>query len=96
MKYFQTITDILHAIGYKRHYNTTGFISQTYDAVWAIALAFHNVERNWRSMNSSSTLGKFTYDNHLMAQNFSSSMSSLRFMGVSVSIFVVVVSNTFV
>lgn len=65
---------------------STGFISQTYDAVWAISLIFRNVERKWRTMNSSSTLGDFTYDNSVMAQNFASTMGSLRFMGVSVSI----------
>ena len=41
-------------------------------------------------MNLSSMIGKFTYDNNLMAQNFSSAMASLRFMGVSVSILSIV------
>ncbi|XP_054709345.1 gamma-aminobutyric acid type B receptor subunit 2-like [Uloborus diversus] len=78
-----TILDVLADIGYNAAPRSIGYIPHTYDAVWAIALAFNHVEEMWRSTNSSITLGDFTYDKHVMAQQLSNAVENLHFIGVS-------------
>ncbi|KAG8182613.1 hypothetical protein JTE90_021749 [Oedothorax gibbosus] len=78
-----TMPEILDEIGYTSNRRSSGYVAQTYDAVWALALALRDVEANWRDNNSSLTLGDFTYDNHDIASRVTSTLSKLHFMGVS-------------
>lgn len=66
---------------------------QTYDAVWAIALALSRAELMWRTLEDNNGtrkgtelgLGHFDYDRKDMAEEFLNQMANLSFMGVSVS-----------
>lgn len=77
--------EILDGIGFNPGRRSNGYVAQTYDAVWALALALKQVEEDWKSTNSSLTLGDFTYDNHDIAVRVTTTLSKLHFMGVSVS-----------
>lgn len=58
---------------------------QTYDAVWAIALALRSAELRWRKMsNDPKTLGLFDYSKNEMTLEFMRQMEQLNFLGVSV------------
>lgn len=67
------------------------YASQTYDAVWAIALALRSAEMRWRNANELDlndkvkTLGNFDYSKNDMTQEFMRQMEQLSFLGVSVS-----------
>ncbi|KAF8790456.1 Gamma-aminobutyric acid type B receptor subunit like protein [Argiope bruennichi] len=79
----KSLPEILEEIEFEFDFKSSGYIAQTYDAVWAIALALKEVEEYWRSTNSTFTLGDFTYDNALMAHNIAKTVSNLHFMGIS-------------
>lgn len=58
---------------------------QTYDAVWAIALALRSAELHWRQMShQENTLGRFDYSKNDMTLEFMRQMEQLNFLGVSV------------
>lgn len=76
------------------------YAPQTYDAVWAIALALTKSEQLWRTLDISEQnttlhkgttrfgLGNFDYDRKDMAEEFLNQFANLSFMGVSVNKFV--------
>lgn len=61
------------------------YAPQTYDAVWAIALAMRGAEQQWRNTSMSSTLDNFDYSRHDMTLEFMHQFNRLKFQGVSVS-----------
>lgn len=63
------------------------YAAQTYDAVWAIALALRGAEEKWK--NDSATqfnLERFDYTRSDMALEFLHQFGRLNFLGVSVCI----------
>lgn len=69
------------------------YAPQTYDAVWAMALALKGAEERWRNgyafpIASAETLhvklDRFDYTRHDMAAEFLRQFSKLSFMGISV------------
>lgn len=68
------------------------YAPQTYDAVWAMALALRGAEERWRNGNaprvaedkSGVKLDLFDYTRHDMAAEFLRQFSQLSFMGISV------------
>lgn len=61
------------------------YAPQTYDAVWAIALALRAAEEHWRRNEEQSKLDGFDYTRSDMAWEFLQQMGKLHFLGVSVS-----------
>ncbi|XP_060803785.1 gamma-aminobutyric acid type B receptor subunit 2 [Amyelois transitella] len=71
------------------------YAPQTYDAVWAIALALSNAENSWRSLETDDTnstlhkggwklgLAHFDYDRKDMADEFLYQLGNLSFYGIS-------------
>lgn len=64
------------------------YAPQTYDAVWAIALALRGAEERWQNQNDSvqAKLDGFDYTRYDMALEFLQQFSRLNFLGVSVSV----------
>lgn len=61
------------------------YAPQTYDAVWAIALAMRGAEEFWRNISSEQPkLDRFDYTRYDMAMEFLHQFSQLKFLGVSV------------
>lgn len=61
------------------------YAPQTYDAVWAIALALRAAEEHWRKDAGQSKLDGFDYTRSDMAWEFLQQLGKLHFLGVSVS-----------
>lgn len=70
------------------------YAPQTYDAVWAIALALSKSEQLWRTSGPAKNngtnitrlgLSHFDYDRQDMAKEFLDQIANLSFVGVSVS-----------
>ncbi|EDW87173.1 gamma-aminobutyric acid type B receptor subunit 2 isoform X1 [Drosophila yakuba] len=59
------------------------YAPQTYDAVWAIALALRAAEEHWRRNEEQSKLDGFDYTRSDMAWEFLQQMGKLHFLGVS-------------
>lgn len=72
----------------KRSNRISPFASQTYDAVWAIALALRAAEMQWHNVSTdpsnATTLGDFDYSRNDMTLEFIKQLNHLSFMGVSV------------
>lgn len=75
------------------------YAPQTYDAVWAMALALKGAEERWRSGQEPAAslppsvgteqnvkLDRFDYTRHDMAAEFLRQFSQLSFMGISVGV----------
>ena len=62
----------------------TRYTPQTYDAVWAIALALDSAESRRRNEGQVS-IAAFDYGDTEMAKDFLREMGELEFLGVSVS-----------
>lgn len=62
------------------------YAPQTYDAVWAIALALRAAETHWRQNAAQSKLDGFDYTRSDMAWEFLQQLGKLHFLGVSVSV----------
>lgn len=69
------------------------YAPQTYDAVWAMALALKGAEERWRNGHAIPIasaeenhvkLDRFDYTRHDMAAEFLRQFSQLSFMGISV------------
>lgn len=60
------------------------YAPQTYDAVWAIALALRGAEERWKNESTQSNLDRFDYTRYDMALEFLHQFSRLSFLGVSV------------
>lgn len=58
------------------------YAPQTYDAVWAIALALHGAEQQWRT-TAGTTVAHFDYTRKDMAYEFLEQLASLNFSGIS-------------
>ncbi|GIX98894.1 gamma-aminobutyric acid type B receptor subunit 1 [Caerostris darwini] len=78
-----TLPEILQEIEFHSDSKSSGYIAQTYDAVWAMALALKESEEYWKATNSSLTLKDFTYDNSLIADRIAKTISNLNFVGIS-------------
>jgi gamma-aminobutyric acid type B receptor len=63
----------------------TRYAPQTYDAVWAIALALHGAQQKWETREFPTPLHHFDYTRRDMSQEFLSQLGQLDFLGVSVS-----------
>lgn len=63
------------------------YAPQTYDAVWAIALALRGAEQRWRNHSLPSKLDNFDYSRYDMTLEFLHQFNGLNFLGVSVSIY---------
>lgn len=66
------------------------YAPQTYDAVWAIALALRGAEKQFKKFNSTAStnylkLDRFDYTRRDMAYEFLKQLGTLNFLGVSVS-----------
>ncbi|CAD6998932.1 unnamed protein product [Ceratitis capitata] len=59
------------------------YAPQTYDAVWAIALALRAAEERWQKLGMQSKLNQFDYVRADMAREFLQQMAKLEFLGVS-------------
>ncbi|XP_017046325.1 gamma-aminobutyric acid type B receptor subunit 2 [Drosophila ficusphila] len=59
------------------------YAPQTYDAVWAIALALRAAEEHWRRNEEQSKLDGFDYTRSDMAWEFLQQLGKLHFLGVS-------------
>ncbi|XP_068141556.1 gamma-aminobutyric acid type B receptor subunit 2 [Drosophila tropicalis] len=59
------------------------YAPQTYDAVWAIALALRASEEHWRRQEAKSKLDGFDYTRSDMAWEFLQQLGKLHFLGVS-------------
>ncbi|KAH8374333.1 hypothetical protein KR200_001600, partial [Drosophila serrata] len=59
------------------------YAPQTYDAVWAIALALRAAEEHWRRNEQKSKLDGFDYTRSDMAWEFLQQLGKLHFLGVS-------------
>ncbi|CAG9129165.1 unnamed protein product [Plutella xylostella] len=79
---------------FKQEMSTAGvpmspYAPQTYDAVWAIALALSRAEQTWRASENQGNdgsklgLGYFDYNRKDMAEEFLSQLGNLSFLGVS-------------
>lgn len=62
------------------------YAPQTYDAVWAIALALRGAEERWQNDSVQAKLDGFDYTRYDMALEFLQQFSRLNFLGVSVSV----------
>lgn len=62
------------------------YAPQTYDAVWAIALALRGAEERWQNDSVQAKLDGFDYTRYDMALEFLHQFSRLNFLGVSVSV----------
>lgn len=62
------------------------YAPQTYDAVWAIALALRGAELGWLNHSIPSTLDNFDYSRFDMSKEFKRQFEQLEFLGVSVSL----------
>lgn len=62
------------------------YAAQTYDAVWAIALALRGAELKWQNETTSPfhRLDRFDYTRYDMAVEFLHQFSRMNFLGVSV------------
>lgn len=70
------------------------YAPQTYDAVWAMALALRGAEEKWKNDSTiQSTLDGFDYTRYDMALEFLHQFSRLNFLGVSVSMSLKQVEN---
>ncbi|GLV38312.1 metabotropic GABA-B receptor subtype 3 [Carabus blaptoides fortunei] len=67
---------------YAAEVSVSKYAPQTYDAVWAIALALSGAERIWRSANNI-TVGHFDYTRRDMATEFLQQLAQLNFLGIS-------------
>lgn len=67
------------------------YAPQTYDAVWAIALALKGAEASWKTVHKLFRLDEFDYTRNDMAAEFLNQFSQLNFLGVSVSLSSIVV-----
>lgn len=83
----------LHSMAFDPQHTMSQYAPQTYDAVWAMALALKGAEERWRGnrgpLSSSSggwnvKLDRFDYTRHDMAAEFLRQFSQLNFMGISV------------
>jgi hypothetical protein len=63
----------------------TRYTPQTYDAVWAIALALRGAQQKWATQAFPTPLHNFDYSRRDMSQEFLSQLRQLEFLGVSVS-----------
>lgn len=70
---------------YAEEVSVSKYAPQTYDAVWAIALALSGAETIWRSVNNT-TVGHFDYTRRDMATEFLQQLGQLNFLGISVSL----------
>ncbi|XP_054744804.1 uncharacterized protein LOC129249163 [Anastrepha obliqua] len=61
----------------------SNYAPQTYDAVWAIALALRAAEDRWQKLGMQSKLNQFDYMRADMAREFLQQMAKLEFLGVS-------------
>ncbi|XP_067625916.1 gamma-aminobutyric acid type B receptor subunit 2 isoform X1 [Eurosta solidaginis] len=61
----------------------SNYAPQTYDAVWAIALALRAAENHWHNLGMQSKLNQFDYVRTDMAKEFLQQMAKLDFLGVS-------------
>nr|XP_036231694.1 uncharacterized protein LOC106623734 [Bactrocera oleae] len=59
------------------------YAPQTYDAVWAIALALRAAEERWQKLGLQSKINQFDYVRADMAREFLQQMAKLDFLGVS-------------
>jgi hypothetical protein len=62
----------------------TRYTPQTYDAVWTIAMALYEVEKN-RKNSGLPSISSFDYTDDEMAKHLLEEMENLKFLGVSVS-----------
>lgn len=60
------------------------YVPQTYDAVWAIALALRGAEEQWRNRSLDMKLDNFDYSRYDMTFEFLQQFNGLNFLGVSV------------
>jgi len=63
----------------------TRYAPQTYDAVWAIAMALHGAQQKWETREFPTPLHHFNYNRGDMSEEFLSQLGQLDFLGVSVS-----------
>lgn len=63
----------------------TRYAPQTYDAVWAIALALLGAQQKWETAKLPMSLHHFDYSRSDMREEFLSQLGQLKFLGVSVS-----------
>lgn len=80
-------------------FTVSPYAPQTYDAVWAMALALSKAEQLWRTLDIPDPnttlhratikygLGNFDYDRKDMADEFLNQFANLSFLGVSVNEF---------
>ncbi|KAJ9598422.1 hypothetical protein L9F63_010897, partial [Diploptera punctata] len=61
----------------------TQFAPQTYDAVWAIALALRGAEHKWNKTAPHISVHEFNYNRNDMAQEFLAQLSDVNFQGIS-------------
>lgn len=82
------------------------YAPQTYDAVWAIALALSKAENQWRQQElalaqQNQTVHKlelrhFDYDRKDMAEEFLNQLANLSFLGISVRILNTIFSSIYI
>lgn len=63
----------------------TRYAPQTYDAVWAMALAMRGAQQKWKTIGLPISLHQFDYSRRDMTEEFLSQLQQLEFLGVSVS-----------
>lgn len=63
----------------------TRYAPQTYDAVWAMALAMRGAQQKWETARPLTSLHQFNYSRKDMSEEFLSQLGQLDFLGVSVS-----------
>jgi gamma-aminobutyric acid type B receptor len=63
----------------------TRYAPQTYDAVWAMALAMRGAREKWKTSKLPIKLHQFDYSRKDMTEEFLSQLEQLEFLGVSVS-----------
>jgi hypothetical protein len=63
----------------------TRYAPQTYDAVWAMALAMRGAQQKWKTSRLPITLHQFDYNRKDMTEEFLLQLQQLEFLGVSVS-----------
>ncbi|XP_063223115.1 uncharacterized protein LOC134531347 [Bacillus rossius redtenbacheri] len=61
----------------------TRYAPQTYDAVWAMALALRGAQLQWAASNDAPSLWQFDYSRRDMARQFTGQLGRLNFLGVS-------------
>jgi gamma-aminobutyric acid type B receptor len=64
----------------------TRYAPQTYDAVWAMALAMRGAQQKWKTSRLPISLHQFDYNRRDMTEEFLSQLEQLEFLGVSVSL----------